>query len=128
MEPFKSRGFILEGFPSCSDDVRYLTGSNNLPGAVLTLQADKEVVIKRIYPERLELWKEWNYMKEERFKRIKKKKMAIRDKFIADFIAQNMLNVVAEEGLDMATVEADYKERALDEFEEVILLVLINWQ
>ena len=76
-EPFKSRGFIMEGFPSCSDDVRYLNGSGQFPDSVLILNCEEDVAIKRIMPERLQFWKEWRELKDTRLKMLRERRVQV---------------------------------------------------
>ena len=122
-EPFKSQGFIMEGFPSCSDDVRYLLGSAQFPDAVLVLNCDKEMAMKRIMPERMRCWKEWHGLKDHRLKLLRDQKLIIRDKWVKQRVAENMEGQTIEEGVDLAAIEADQRERVMEEFSEAFLEV-----
>ena len=120
-EPFKSRGFIIEGFPSCSDDVRYLLGSAQFPDAVLTINCDEDVAVKRIMPGRLQLWKEWHALKEQRLKMLRNRRLEIREEWVKARVAENIAQQPIEEGMDMAAEEADQRERVLEEFQDGFL-------
>jgi len=122
-EPFKSRGFIMEGFPSCSDDVRYLIGSGQFPDAVLTINCDDDVAIKRIMPERVQLWKEWHSLKEQRLKTLRNHRLDVREEWVKARVAENIAEQPIEDGMDLATVEADQRERVMEEFQEGFLEV-----
>ncbi|XP_059153856.1 adenylate kinase 9-like isoform X2 [Physella acuta] len=56
-EPFKSTGFILEGFPRTTDEVKYLQESGLMPDAAVILQVSESEVIGRLLPPKLEKWR-----------------------------------------------------------------------
>ncbi|BFZ09241.1 hypothetical protein BsWGS_12280 [Bradybaena similaris] len=56
-EPYKSTGFILEGFPHTSDEARYLQESGLFPDAAVLLQVSESDVVGRLLPPKLDIWK-----------------------------------------------------------------------
>ena len=53
----RSTGFILEGFPRTSEEVKYLQESGLFPDAAIILQVSDDDVIGRLLPPKLEKWK-----------------------------------------------------------------------
>lgn len=74
-EPFKSRGFILDGFPNNENETSYLVEKGYLPDAVIILRVDEDQIIKRLLPPRLTKWQTRQAAKKEkkRLKALKKK-------------------------------------------------------
>merc|ERR1739842_251443 len=56
-EPFKSTGFILEGFPRTSEEVKYLQEAGLFPDAAIILQVSDDDVIGRLLPPKLDKWR-----------------------------------------------------------------------
>eukprot|EP00795_Rhopilema_esculentum_P017699 gene17699-9356_t len=56
-EPFKSTGFILEGFPRNPEEVRYLTEAGLYPDCAINLATEETDIIKRLMPPLLEKWR-----------------------------------------------------------------------
>ncbi|OON15103.1 hypothetical protein X801_09097, partial [Opisthorchis viverrini] len=56
-EPYKSTGFILEGFPMSADELQFLVDSNYFPDFAVVLNTDVGEVISRLLPVRLEFWR-----------------------------------------------------------------------
>ena len=59
-EKYSKTGFILEGFPSCQDDIRYIVGNGLFPDACIVIYCEEKDVIKRNLPGRLTHYKEYN--------------------------------------------------------------------
>ncbi|KAL7388763.1 hypothetical protein ABVT39_020280 [Epinephelus coioides] len=57
-EPYKSTGFILEGFPHNPDDVQYMLQRHLFPDIVVIMAVDVTDVQKRLLPTYLESWRE----------------------------------------------------------------------
>ena len=55
-EPYRSRGIVLEGFPSAEDEVFYMIENQLIPDIVLELETESKDVVKRILPKRMEQW------------------------------------------------------------------------
>lgn len=56
-EPFKSRGFVLDGFPNNDNESAYLIEKGFFPDAVIILKVSEEAIIKRLFQNRVERWK-----------------------------------------------------------------------
>ncbi|XP_063757950.1 adenylate kinase 9 [Eleginops maclovinus] len=57
-EPYKSTGFILEGFPYDSDEVQYMSQRRLFPDLVIIMSVDVTDVQNRLLPTYLESWRE----------------------------------------------------------------------
>ncbi|ESO88926.1 hypothetical protein LOTGIDRAFT_105959, partial [Lottia gigantea] len=79
-EPFKSTGFILEGFPRTGDEVRYLADMGLYTDASIILSVNDADVIGRLLPPKLDAWKikrdKRLAIKEKRKQKAKKKREA----------------------------------------------------
>ncbi|XP_078460274.1 adenylate kinase 9 [Lampetra planeri] len=64
-EPFRSRGFLLEGFPSTPDEVQYLAERALFPEVAVLLNVMEGDVIKRLLPPQLDKWRLENNRKLE---------------------------------------------------------------
>lgn len=74
-EPFKSRGFVLDGFPSNENQAQYMIEKGLFPDAVIILKMEDEEIIKRLLAPRFKEWKEkMNAKKERKQQKIAKKK------------------------------------------------------
>ena len=56
-EPFKSKGFILEGFPQTVEEVKYLTSSGLYPDGSVFLSVEAETVCNRLFTPIYDVWK-----------------------------------------------------------------------
>jgi len=56
-EPFKSTGFILEGFPRTPEEARYLTESGFYVDCVINFAVEENDIIERLLPPLMEKWK-----------------------------------------------------------------------
>ncbi|XP_009957843.1 PREDICTED: adenylate kinase 9, partial [Leptosomus discolor] len=82
-EPFRSTGFILDGFPRTLDEAQYLSERGLCPDVVVYIQVEESDVLNRLFPPRLKIWKERQYKKMENKKKLKDLKAKIRDERIA---------------------------------------------
>lgn len=73
-EPFRSRGFVLEGFPSNEDEAVYLVENQLLPDVIIQLDVEGQDVIKRILPSRMEQWSKKMQLRREKREKNKAKK------------------------------------------------------
>uniref|UniRef100_A0A4W3JUK3 Uncharacterized protein n=1 Tax=Callorhinchus milii TaxID=7868 RepID=A0A4W3JUK3_CALMI len=91
-EPFKSKGFVLDGFFHTADDVQYLAERGLFPDATIQIKVHDNDVIHRLFPPQLVKWKEKRNIKLTRKKKIKelKKKLrvSIKDFLFIDLIIQ----------------------------------------
>ncbi|VDD79669.1 unnamed protein product [Mesocestoides corti] len=113
-EPYRSRGFILEGFPRTTDDVTYMVESNLYFDFAIVLNAETDDVIPRLLPARLAKWKvkmskikankqieaEWNKKKRQRIREERRKMIikSINEKRMAKYKQGG--DDVADENLD----------------------------
>jgi adenylate/nucleoside-diphosphate kinase len=77
-EPYRSRGFVLEGFPSTEDETVYLIENQLIPDIVIQLNAESGDLLKRILPKRMEQWAKKIQTRKD--KRMKNKAKKDRDK------------------------------------------------
>ncbi|NXH14850.1 KAD9 kinase, partial [Bucco capensis] len=77
-EPFRSRGFILDGFPRSSDEAQYLSSRGLCPDVAVCIQVEERDVLARLCPPRLHKWKERHQKKMEKKKKLKELKAKIR--------------------------------------------------
>ncbi|KAM9382186.1 adenylate kinase 9 [Phaethornis superciliosus] len=82
-EPFRSTGFILDGFPRTLDEAKYLSEQGLCPDVVFYIQVEESDILNRLFPPRLKKWKERQYQKMEKKKKLKELKAKIRDEKIA---------------------------------------------
>ncbi|XP_032861593.2 adenylate kinase 9 isoform X3 [Tyto alba] len=82
-EPFRSTGFILDGFPRTLDEAQYLSERGLCPDVAVYIQVEETDILDRLFPPRLKKWKERQYKKMENKKKLKDLKAKIRDEKIA---------------------------------------------
>ncbi|KAM8809905.1 adenylate kinase 9 [Eudromia elegans] len=82
-EPFRSTGFILDGFPRTIDEALYLSERGLCPDIVVYIQVEESDILDRLFPPRMKKWRETHYKKMETKKKLKDLKAKIRDKKIA---------------------------------------------
>ncbi|XP_074676651.1 adenylate kinase 9 [Strix aluco] len=82
-EPFRSTGFILDGFPRTLDEAQYLSERGLCPDVVIYIQVEESDILDRLFPPRLKKWKERQHKKMEDKKKLKYLKAKIRDEKIA---------------------------------------------
>ena len=73
-EPFRSRGIVLEGFPSTEDEALYMIENQLMPDVVIQLQAESEDLLKRVLPKRMEQWNQKMEMRTAKKAKAKAKK------------------------------------------------------
>ena len=56
-EPFKSRGFILDGFPNNDNESQYLVEKGFFPDAIIILNVNEDAITKRTFQARLDRWR-----------------------------------------------------------------------
>lgn len=79
--PIRSTGFILDGFPRTSDEVQYLSERGLCPDVAVYIQVEESDVLDRLFPPRLQKWKERQHKKMENIKKLKDLKEKIRVRF-----------------------------------------------
>ncbi|CAF0775596.1 unnamed protein product [Brachionus calyciflorus] len=128
VEPFKSRGFVLEGFPNNESQAHYLIDKGFFPDGIIILRVEDEVVVKRLLPERLEAWRtKMKAKKEKKMLKAKRKKeklmkqmKARRDEEIAKFEEKRRKKEeeAAENGEEYEDEEFDVDALIQEEFSE----------
>ena len=54
-DPFKSNGFVLEGFPRTNEEAQFLINNGLFPESIVMLSVNDEDVISRVLPGKLEI-------------------------------------------------------------------------
>ncbi|KAM6915133.1 LOW QUALITY PROTEIN: adenylate kinase 9 [Xenentodon cancila] len=67
-EPYRSTGFILEGFPCDSEEVQYMVQRQLFPDIVVVMELDVTDVQKRLLPTCLGKWRELRNYREAQLK------------------------------------------------------------
>lgn len=75
-EPYKSKGFVLDGFPQTVDDLQFLIDNQYLVDFVLNFDCEQEEVIARLLPKRIELWTNRINKQKENKQKLKEWKLA----------------------------------------------------
>ncbi|XP_042310178.1 adenylate kinase 9 isoform X2 [Sceloporus undulatus] len=91
-EPFRSTGFVLDGFPRTGDEAQYLAERMLCPDVAVFLEADEDDVTDRLLPTRVQKWREKQARKMEKKQQIREMKERIR----AELIAKRRAQLVAE--------------------------------
>ncbi|KAI4890937.1 hypothetical protein NFI96_033193 [Prochilodus magdalenae] len=82
-EPYKSTGFILEGFPQNPEEVSFLAEHHLYPDAVVVMTLEVTEVVRRLLPPQLVRWRERCDRKNEQKQLLKQLRSKIRDEAIA---------------------------------------------
>nr|XP_013031057.2 adenylate kinase 9 isoform X4 [Anser cygnoides] len=116
-EPFRSTGFILDGFPRTLDEAQYLSERGLCPDVAVYINVEENDIIDRLFPPRLKKWKERQNKKMENKKKLKDLKAKIRDEKIArrraELVAEQKerkQEVLANREHDEASEEEDESE------------------
>ncbi|XP_072219011.1 adenylate kinase 9 [Leuresthes tenuis] len=96
-EPYRSTGFILEGFPHDAEEVQYMLDQQLFPDFVIVLEVDVVDVQKRLLPVYLENWRELRNNRKEQLK------------FLQDLRKKNREEKVSNRRAELMA-EKDYKE------------------
>ncbi|MBN3311086.1 KAD9 kinase, partial [Amia calva] len=97
-EPFRSTGFILEGFPQNSEEVQYLAEQSLFPDIAVIMSLEAIDVVERLLPPRLARWRERRDRKMELQRRVREIKNRIRE----DKIAKRRAELLAEQAEKLA--------------------------
>ncbi|KAM4771030.1 adenylate kinase 9 [Rhinophrynus dorsalis] len=127
-EPFRSTGFILDGFPSTVEESQYIGDKGLFPDIAVFLEVEESDVCDRLLPPRLAKWKEIHQKKEARKQKLKEMKMKLRNEQIAIRRAelleeQNKMkeeNRQEKEDPDEEEEEEDEEEEHVDEIELIL--------
>ncbi|XP_043922739.1 adenylate kinase 9 [Protopterus annectens] len=113
-EPFRSQGFILEGFPQREEEVEYLAERGLFPDIALLLVVEENDISDRLLPPRLAKWREKHNRKLELKKRIKELKTKKREEQIskrrAELLAEQAEKMAQKAGDEGTQLEQDEDE------------------
>ncbi|XP_053469806.1 adenylate kinase 9 isoform X2 [Ictalurus furcatus] len=82
-EPYKSTGFILEGFPQHSEEVSFLVERHLYPDTALVMSVEVSEVVKRLLPPWLDRWRERCTRRRGQMQLLKELRSKIREEAIA---------------------------------------------
>ncbi|XP_056150135.1 adenylate kinase 9 [Lampris incognitus] len=117
-EPFKSTGFILEGFPQNADEVNYMVQRLLFPDVVVIMMMDVTDSTGRLLPPRLQAWREYRSRQEAQLKLINKLRQKIRE----DAIAKRRAELMAEQATLSPTAKIiDSEDEDEDDDDESVL-------
>ncbi|XP_077158489.1 adenylate kinase 9 isoform X2 [Paroedura picta] len=110
-EPFRSTGFILDGFPRTAEEAVYLAERGLCPDIAVYLEAEEDDTIDRILPTLLQKWQEKQNQKKEKKQQIKDQKAKMRE----DQIIKRRAQLLAMQAKRKQNVAARLESEALDE-------------
>ncbi|XP_039770688.1 adenylate kinase 9 isoform X2 [Ornithorhynchus anatinus] len=93
VEPIRSTGFVLDGFPRTAEEAQFLAEHGLCPDAAVVLQVEEGDVSARLLPSALQKWKDKQMKKLDRAQKIKNLKAKIRE----DLISKRRAELVAEQ-------------------------------
>ncbi|XP_075059003.1 adenylate kinase 9 isoform X2 [Mixophyes fleayi] len=125
-EPFRSLGFILDGFPNTVEEVQYIGECGFFPDIAVLLEAEESDICDRLLPPRLAKWQERQRNKEEREQKLRDMKKNIRDKQIAkrreELLAEQKINEekMGKKDLEDSDEEEEEGEEEVDSIELIL--------
>ncbi|KAL7872074.1 hypothetical protein SRHO_G00070570 [Serrasalmus rhombeus] len=126
-EPYKSTGFILEGFPQNPEEVSFLAEHHLYPDAVVDMTLEVTEVVKRLLPPRLAHWRERHDRKKEQKQLLKELRSKIRDEAIAqrraELMAEFTLKTIKE--IEENEEEVEEGEEELQDWEQELEATLL---
>nr|XP_032603164.2 adenylate kinase 9 isoform X3 [Taeniopygia guttata] len=116
-EPFRSTGFILDGFPRTSDEASYLSERGLCPDVAVYIQVEEGDILNRLFPPRLKKWKDKQLKKKEYKMKLKELKAEKRNEKIArrreELLAERQKNkqeALEDKDNDEATEEEENED------------------
>ncbi|KAL2082220.1 hypothetical protein ACEWY4_022038 [Coilia grayii] len=109
-EPYRSTGFILEGFPQSAEDVSFLSETNLYPDAALVMSLDMEDVVARFMPPLLARWRERCDRKREQKHKLKELRATLRAHNMAKRRAELMASHFAKNAGEELDSEGEEEE------------------
>ncbi|CAI9737012.1 Hypothetical predicted protein [Octopus vulgaris] len=110
-EPYRSVGFVLEGYPSMVDDVSLTANSGCFPEVAIILNIEAEDVINRLLPARLNSWKT---KRDAKLEKVEKKKDQIMQER-SENIEKRRMEILNELTEKQKAAEEEGKEEDPDE-------------
>ncbi|KAI7799765.1 adenylate kinase 9 [Triplophysa rosa] len=89
-EPYKSTGFILEGFPQNHEEVSFMVERHLFPDVVAVMSVEVAEVVQRLLPARLMRWRERRDCRREQLRLVAKLQRELREKAITQRRAELM--------------------------------------
>ncbi|MBN3315008.1 KAD9 kinase, partial [Atractosteus spatula] len=112
-EPFRSTGFILEGFPQNPEEVQYLAEQSFFSDAAVIMTLEVTDIVQRLLPPRLARWREKRDRKMELQRRVRE----IKNKMRKEGIAKRRAELLAEQAEKQAAKRAKQDEEGGSEGE-----------
>ncbi|KAG9282616.1 adenylate kinase 9 isoform X1 [Astyanax mexicanus] len=122
-EPYKSTGFILEGFPHSPDEVSFMTEYHLYPDAVVVMTTEGNEVVRRLLPSRLANWRKRQKEKKEQTQLLKELRTKIREKSITQRRAELMAELAPETPVEP---KQDYEEQEQQYWEQELEATLLQ--
>ncbi|KAM6460290.1 adenylate kinase 9 isoform 2-T2 [Liasis olivaceus] len=114
-EPFRSTGFILDGFPRTGDEVQYLAEHSLCPDIIVCLEADEDDISDRLLSKQVKKWQEKQTKKTEKKQQMKELKAKMRE----EQIARRRVEILTEQAKRKLENEANkFEAEAPDEEDE----------
>ncbi|KAG1963767.1 adenylate kinase 9 [Pimephales promelas] len=89
-EPYKSTGFILEGFPQSQEEVSFMVEHHLFPDMVAVMSVEVSAVVRRLLPSRLTRWRERQERRKEQKRLVIKLQSELRERAITQRRAELM--------------------------------------
>ncbi|KAG7316817.1 hypothetical protein KOW79_020358 [Hemibagrus wyckioides] len=121
-EPYKSSGFILEGFPQHSEEVSFLVEHHLYPDTIILMSVEVSEVVKRLLPPRLDRWRDRCTRRRGQMQILKELRSKIREEAVAQRRAELLSEYAPKSLREMDTEEEELnweeelEDRLLKEF------------
>ncbi|XP_059368551.1 adenylate kinase 9 [Carassius carassius] len=89
-EPYKSTGFILEGFPQNQEEVSFMVEHHLFPDVVAMMSVEVSDVVRRLLPSQLTRWRERRDRRQEQMRLVIKLRRELRERAIIQRRAELM--------------------------------------
>ncbi|XP_028252479.1 adenylate kinase 9 isoform X2 [Parambassis ranga] len=119
-EPYKSTGFILEGFPHNPSEVQHLLQQKLFPDVVVVLKANVADVQKRLLPTYLRKWSELQNKRRAQLNLLRDLKRKNREENISKRRAELMAGHALKAKSHHSEEETDEEDEAVDNTEDKI--------
>ncbi|PIK35904.1 putative adenylate kinase 9 [Apostichopus japonicus] len=124
-EPFKTTGFVLEGFPRTVEEAQFMADKGLFPDAAIVLAVDDSEITNRLLPPKMEKWKQKRDKKLAKREKKKEKKRKERDAAmnkrrleLQQEMAEKKAEKMAQKAAERDSDESDASDNEEDEEEE----------
>ncbi|XP_067273783.1 adenylate kinase 9 [Pseudorasbora parva] len=117
-EPYKSTGFILEGFPENQEEVSFMVEHHLFPDVVAVMSVEVSEVMRRFLPSRLARWREREERRQEQKRLVIKLRSELRERAITQRRAELMAERATQKPNPL-TVKPSLEEQEDEDDEEV---------